>query len=68
MIFGKMNIVFILDDKEIFMIEYYVFNTETGDELFSSSKVSECRLFAKSYSKENCVPVLFRLFFVKNIM
>ncbi len=38
------------------MIEYYVFNTETGDELFSSSHVSECRLFAKSYSKENCTP------------
>lgn len=38
------------------MFEYYVFNTETGDELFSSSEVSECRCFAKSYSKENCTP------------
>lgn len=45
------------------MIEYYVFNTETGCKLFSSSKVSECRAFAKSYSKENCTPCTISVVF-----
>lgn len=38
------------------MFEFIVINTDSGDELFTSSKISECRLFAKSYSKENCTP------------
>lgn len=33
------------------MVTYYVFNTETGTELYSSSKISECRFFAKYYSE-----------------
>lgn len=38
------------------MIEYCVYNTETGRRLFSSSNVSVCRAFARFYSKENCTP------------
>lgn len=45
------------------MFEYYVYNTETGDELFSSSKISECRSFARSYSIENCIPCTISVIF-----
>lgn len=37
------------------MGEYYVFNSETEVELFNSTSLSECRLFAEKYSSENCV-------------
>lgn len=37
------------------MGEYYVFNSETKEELFSSSDISVARRFAETYSRNNCV-------------
>lgn len=45
------------------MVEYYVFNTETGDELYNSSKISECRLYAKLYSKRFNIPCTISVVF-----
>lgn len=45
------------------MIQYVVYNTETGSVLFCSSKLSECRIYAKSYSKDCCTPCTIMVVF-----
>lgn len=45
------------------MVEYYVFNTETGDEIYSSSKISACRLYAKLYSERFGIPCTISVVF-----
>lgn len=45
------------------MISYYVFNSDSGNELFNSDSVMECRQFAKKYSAENCVPCTISVVF-----